>query len=500
MERAAAAVRQEGYLHHMVASTGTASTSTPAHEGWSSRGAFILAAVGSAVGLGNLVRFPAEAGANGGGAFVLFYIFCVVLIGLPVLLSEVLIGRHGQAAAPLSFRSIARESGRSGAWSIVASLGVFSAFLVLSFYCVLGGWVLYYIGLFGTDVFTSGPTSGAFAGSTFEQVDALFGAMVSDGLSTSLLDLVFLSVTFVFVARGVSGGIEKVAVYLMPTFFFLLVAITIYGLFGGAMARTVDYLFTFEPEKLTGEIMLAAVGQAFFSLSLGVAGMVTYGSYVGRDVNLASTSGMIAGADTAVALIAGLCIFPIVFAAGLEPSGGLGLMFQTLPHAFSDLPFGTLIGLAFFIMVGFAALTSSVSLMEAPTSWAMDRLGLARPVAAAMVTGAAAVLGVLSALSTGMLEGFQPLGFIPLFEGLGILDLLDTFTGKLTMPIGALLTSVFVGWVVSRRLLDAESGLAGGLYGVWIFLVRWFCPLMLALILAGGIFPEFTARLFALLG
>jgi NSS family neurotransmitter:Na+ symporter len=175
-------------------------------------------------------------------------------------------------------------------------------------------------------------------------------------------------------------------------------------------------------------------------------------------------------------------------------------MFQTLPHAFADLPFGTLIGLAFFIMVAFAALTSSVSLMEAPTSWAMDRLGLARPLAAGMVTGAAAVLGVLSALSTGMLSGFQPLGFIPLFEGLGILDLLDTFTGKLTMPVGALLTSVFIGWVVSRRLLDEESGLGGGVHGVWIFLVRWFCPLMLALILVGGIFPETTARLFATLG
>ncbi|MEM1195275.1 MAG: sodium-dependent transporter [Pseudomonadota bacterium] len=470
------------------------------HENWSSRSAFILAAVGSAVGLGNLVRFPAEAGTNGGGAFVLFYIFCVLLIGLPVLLSEILIGRHGQAAAPISYRKIAEESGGAKAWSLVASLGVFSAFLILSFYCVLGGWVLYYIGLFGADVIASGPATGAFAGQSFDQVDGFFGAMVTDGFATGLLDILFLAVTAFFVARGVTGGIEKVAVYLMPAFFFLLVGITIYGMFGGALSQTADYLFTFEPSKLTGEVMLAAVGQAFFSLSLGVAGMVTYGAYVGRDVNLASTSGVIAGADTAVALIAGLCIFPIVFAAGLEPNGGLGLMFQTLPHAFSDIPFGTLIGLAFFIMVAFAALTSSVSLMEAPTSWAMERLGMPRLQAAAMVAVGAAVLGVLSALSTGALSSFHPLGFIPMFEGLGVLDVLDTFTGKLTMPIGALLTAVFIGWVASRRLLDDENGLSGSLHQFWLFLVRWFCPLVLTLILFGGVFPDTTGSIFALMG
>ena len=475
----------------------TGSGAKAGHENWSSRTAFILAAVGSAVGLGNLVRFPAEAGENGGGAFVLFYIFCVLLIGLPVLLSEILIGRHGQASAPVSYRKIARESGGSKLWGTVASLGVFSAFLILSFYCVLGGWVLYYIGLFIGDLFTSGPASGAFAGQSFETIDSFFGAMTSSGWATGLLDIAFLGVTVFFVARGVTGGIEKVAVYLMPAFFVLLLGITVYGMFGGALGRTVDYLFTFDPTKLTGEVMLAAVGQAFFSLSLGVAGMVTYGAYVGRDVNLASTSGVIAGADTAVALIAGLCIFPIVFVAGLEPNGGLGLMFQTLPHAFSDIPFGTVIGLAFFVMVGFAALTSSVSLMEAPTSWAMERLNLPRAKAALLVTFGAAVLGVLSALSTGVLSDFHPLGFIGMFEGMGVLDTLDTFTGKLTMPIGALLTAVFVGWVASRRLLDEENGLDGGLHKFWLFLVRWFCPLVLTFILLGGVFPETTSSIFS---
>ncbi len=464
--------------------------SGPARDGWSSRTAFILAAIGSAVGLGNLVRFPAEAGENGGGAFVVFYILCVILIGLPVLLSETLIGRHGQAAAPESYRKVAEQSGRSTAWEHVASLGVLSAFIVLSFYCVLGGWVLYYIGTFVADLFNTGIIGGAFAGSTVEQVEGLFPAMIADGMTTSILNLVFLGITIFFVARGVSGGIEKVAIYLMPAFFLLLVGITVYGMFGGAMAQTLDYLFTFEPEKLTGSVMLAAVGQAFFSLSLGVAGMVTYGAYVGRNVNLGVTSGIIATADTAVALLAGLCIFPIVFAAGLSPNGGLGLMFQTLPHAFQEIPGGSLIGLAFFIMVGFAALTSSVALLEVPTAWVIDRFRFTRPVAAIMVTFCAAIVGVFCALSTGVLSGFHPLGFLPMFEGMGLLDTLDTFTGKITMPIGALLTSIFVGWIANKRLVDSENGLGGALHVFWRFLVCWLCPIALTAILLVGIFPS----------
>ena len=306
---------------------------------------------------------------------------------------------------------------------------------------------------------------------------------------TVALDLVFLAVTIFFVWRGVSGGIEIAAVWLMPAFFVLLVGITIYGAFGGAFSETVAYLFTFEPEKLTGPVMLAAVGQAFFSLSLGVAGMVTYGSYVGRDVNLASTSAIIAAADTSVALIAGLCIFPIVLAASLAPNAGLGLMFQTLPHAFQELPLGSLLGLAFFVMVGFAALTSSVALMEVPTAWLIGKFRLARPVGALIVTLGAALLGALSALSTGSLAQFQPLGFVPLFEGLGVLDTLDVFTSRLTMPIAALLTAIFIGWIADRRLVDAENGLSGGLRLLWRFLVCWLCPLALTAILIVGIFP-----------
>lgn len=470
----------------MALSAGGSST----RDGWSSRSAFVLAAIGSAVGLGNLVRFPAEAGENGGGAFVLFYIGCVVLIGFPILLSETLIGRYGQSSAPDSFRKVAEASRASPAWEWVATLGVLAGFLILSYYCVIGGWVVDYIWLFLRDIVQSGLAGGAFAGQPSEQIEGLFPAMISDGQTAILFGFIFLALTFLFVVRGVSGGIEKAATWMMPAFFILLAGITIYGASSGSFGQAVSYLFSFEPEKLTGPVMLAAVGQAFYSLSLGVVAMVTYGAYVGRNVNLAGTSAAIAMADTSVALIAGLCIFPIVIGAGLEPGGGLGLMFQTLPHAFQEMPAGALIGLAFFIMVGFAALTSSISLMEVPVAWLIDRYRFTRTVAAIIVTLAAAGLGVLCALSTGSMADFHPLGFIPLFEGQGTLDALDTLTGKVMMPVGAILTAIFVGWIAERRLVDAETGLGGLPHFVWRMLIRFACPVALVLILLIGLFPS----------
>lgn len=458
------------------------------HENWSSRSAFILAAVGSAVGLGNMWRFPAEAGENGGGAFVLFYIFCVLLIGLPVLLSEVLIGRHGQANAPESVRRVARDSNAHEGWSILASLGVLGAFLILSFYCVVGGWVVYYIGVFVGDLFQTGLAGGAFEGRAASDVEGLLPGLFGNGGLMVGLNLGFLAVTMFFVARGISSGIEWVAVYLMPIFFALFLGITVYGAFTGNFGEAVAYLFTFDFSKLTGEVMLAAVGQAFFSLSLGVAGMITYGSYANRDTNLGETSGIIAGADTAVAMLAGLAIFPIVFAAGLSASAGPGLMFQSLPIAFQAMPFGSLIGLAFFIMVFFAALTSSVGLLEAPTAYVFEKFNITRPIATLIVGLGAAVLGVFASLSFNEMAEFYPLSFIPLFAETNFFDTLDGVTAKLFMPIGAILTCIFVGWIADAKLIDDENGLDGVLHQTWRALVRFVCPIALTVILLAGLF------------
>ncbi|PWL26332.1 MAG: sodium-dependent transporter [Altererythrobacter sp. XM-24bin4] len=458
------------------------------HENWSSRSAFILAAVGSAVGLGNMWRFPAEAGENGGGAFVLFYIFCVLLIGLPVLLSEVMIGRHGQANAPESVRRVARDSNAHEGWSILASLGVLGAFLILSFYCVVGGWVVYYIGVFVGDLFQTGLAGGAFEGRAASDVEGLLPGLFGNGGLMVGLNLGFLAVTMFFVARGISSGIEWVAVYLMPIFFALFLGITVYGAFTGNFGEAVAYLFTFDFSKLTGEVMLAAVGQAFFSLSLGVAGMITYGSYANRDTNLGETSGIIAGADTAVAMLAGLAIFPIVFAAGLSASAGPGLMFQSLPIAFQAMPFGSLIGLAFFIMVFFAALTSSVGLLEAPTAYVFEKFNITRPIATLIVGLGAAVLGVFASLSFNEMAEFYPLNFIPLFAETNFFDTLDGVTAKLFMPIGAILTCIFVGWIADAKLIDDENGLDGVLHQTWRALVRFVCPIALTVILLAGLF------------
>ncbi|MEH6791146.1 sodium-dependent transporter [Parasphingorhabdus sp.] len=474
-------------------------------EGWSSRTAFILAAIGSAVGLGNLVRFPAEAGANGGGAFVIFYIFCVLLIGLPILLSETLIGRHGRSSAVESMKKLAIESRASGWWSVAAGIGMVGAFLILTYYSVLAGWILHFIGLFASDVaavVASGNLAqGALQGSSVDQVQALLPALQADENEMLAMHAIFMALTIFAVGRGVSSGIEKVAVWLMPIFFVLLIAITVYGAFTGSFAAALDFLFDFEPARLLDpSVQLSALGQALFSLSLGSALMITYGAYAARDINLAKTSAQIATADTSVAIIAGLAIFPITFAA-LAPAslnaildgqeqvqGGLGLLFVNLPVAFQTMPAGSLIGLLFFVMVFFAALTSSVALLEASVSWAIGRFRKPRWLVTTVLGGLAFLIGAWASLSFNSQADFQPFDFM-IFSGQPVFGIIDELTAKILLPLSALLVAIFVGWVADRRLIDSENGLDGNLHRTWLFLVRWLCPLVISAILVTGLFP-----------
>ncbi len=461
---------------------------------WSSRAGFILAAIGSAVGLGNLWRFPAEAGANGGGAFVIFYILCVVLIGLPILLSETLIGRHGRSSAVRSAEAVARESGASERWAALAWVGMLGAFFILTFYSVVAGWVIYYIGVFGADLFASFGNGtffgGAFADQEAGAVEALLPALLGNAGLLVGLHALFMAITIYVVVRGVTGGIEKAAVWLMPTFFVLLVGVTLYGAFTGEFLEALTFLFAFDPARLFhSDVMLSAVGQAFFSLSLGSALMITYGAYAHRSVNLAGTSTVIAAADTSVAIIAGLAIFPIVFAAGLDPAAGPTLMFQTLPASFQAMPLGSLIGFLFFVMVFFAALTSSIALLEAPTSWAIHKFGSRRRPTAIVIGLIAFAIGIFSALGYNQLSEVRPLAFWPTFAELDILDSIDAITGKILLPLSGLLTAIFIGWIADRNLTDAENGISGGLHLTWRFLIAWLCPIALTLILILGIFP-----------
>lgn len=463
-------------------------------EGWSSRSAFILAAIGAAVGLGNLWRFPTLAGENGGGAFVLFYIGCVFLLGLPLLLAEVFIGRAGQSDAVGSIRNVAAQSGVSTRWSLFGGLGALAAFLIVSFYSVVAGWVLYYVGVFGMDllqaVLAGDPFRGALQGESQEVISGRMGNLFASPGLLLTMHLLFMGATLFTVARGVSGGIEKAATWLMPAFFVLLLGITIYGAVVGDVGEAAAFLFTPDWSKLTPEVMNAALGQALFSLSLGVAGIITYGSYIQEGTKLGSTAAAIAIADTGVALLAGLMIFPIVFAVGLDPAAGPTLVFQTLPFAFEAMPAGSLIGFLFFILILVAAITSSISLLEVPTAWGVGEMGWSRHKSALIFGAGAFAIGVFCLLGYNVLADVRPLGFWSIFAETDILDTVDGFTGKIMLPLGALLASLFIGWRADRRLLETTTGLSKGMFMIWRFLLAWICPLAVTIILVTGLFPS----------
>jgi len=326
-------------------------SSSPAGQAqWSSKAAFILAATGSAVGLGNLWRFPTEAGTNGGGAFVLLYILCVVLIALPLLLAESLIGRHGQRSTIGSAVHLARQSGASPAWSLLAIVGLIANTAILTFYGVVAGWVIYFVGTSAADlagaIGAGDPLRGAYAEQSVAQIQEMMPTLFANPVLLVGLQLAFVVLTVWIVARGVKGGIEAAATWLMPAFFFLLIGITVYAAIIGDFAAALTFLFTPDFERaLQPGVLSAALGQAFFSLSLGGGAMIAYGAYASRETNLGQTSGMIAFADTGVAIIAGLAIFPIVFFVGMEPNAGPTLMFQTLPAAFNAMPGGAIVRL-----------------------------------------------------------------------------------------------------------------------------------------------------------
>ncbi|GGD50171.1 sodium-dependent transporter [Erythrobacter arachoides] len=466
----------------------------PTGDGWSSRSAFILAAIGAAVGLGNLWRFPTLAGENGGGAFVIVYIGCVVLLGLPLLLAEIFIGRAGQTDAVGSIRKVAQVSRVSHAWALFGGLGALAAFLIVSFYSVVAGWVLYYVGVFAGDfaqaLAAGDPFRGALQGETQEQIAGRMSDLFDSPWLLLSMHLVFMGATLFIVARGISGGIEKAATWLMPAFFALLISITIYGAVVGDVGEAAAFLFTPDWSKLDARVMNEALGQALFSLSLGVAGIITYGSYIREGTRLGPTTFAIGLADTAVALVAGLMIFPIVFAVGLDPAAGPTLVFQTLPFAFEAMPAGALVGLLFFVLVLVAAITSSISLLEVPTAWAIGELGWSRRRAALTFGAGAFAIGVACLLGYNVWSDVRPLGFWSIFAETDILDTIDGFTGKIMLPLGALCTSLFVGWRADRRLTEQTTGLSRPMFMLWRFLLAWLCPLAVAAILLFGLFPK----------
>ncbi|MEZ5895606.1 MAG: sodium-dependent transporter [Parvularculaceae bacterium] len=484
-------------------------------EQWSSKAAFILAAIGSAVGLGNLWRFPYVAGENGGGAFVLFYVLCVVLIGLPVLVAELFIGRRGGMSAVGSVAHIARAEGRSPLWSLQSWFGMIGAFIILTFYSVIAGWVLAYVVMIAGSLVSSigadglsGLTAGAFAGQSQEEVGAKLGALLSDPVRMIIYHGVFIAITVYIVTKGVKGGIEAAVTILMPAFFVMLIILVGFAVVSGDAARGADFLFGFrlydriaEDGTLLsrgflhglqdGSVISAALGQAFFSIGLGSALMMTYGAYMSKDQDIPRASRLVAFADTGVGILAGVAIFPIVFAVGLNPSAGPTLMFQTLPAAFQGMPAGALFGLLFFVLAFFAAITSSIALLEASTSWFEEqRDGRQRTTIAITLGLVAFLIGVANALSQVpatnadgevvrdlFFNTWKPADGIALFSGMVLLDFLSALT-DLVLPIGGFITALFAGWVVSESVSREEIGFKSeAWFRRWRFLIRYVCPI-----------------------
>ncbi|NNU17146.1 sodium-dependent transporter [Parvularcula sp. ZS-1/3] len=484
-------------------------------ESWSGRAAFILAAVGSAVGIGNLVRFPYVAGESGGGLFVIAYLLAVFAIGLPVLMAELFIGRRGGGTPIAAIVRLAKADGASPAWGIMGWIGMLASFGIVTFYSVIAGWLLYYAWVMVGDIAGNIGASGlaglaapAFASvGDSTEITGIFGELLSNPGKMILFHGIFIAVSTIIVTRGVKGGIEKAATWLMPVFFFLLVALAVISLTVGDAGAALAFLFQPDFQALArdiadGSILVNAVGQAFFSLSLGSVLMLTYGIYLSRETSIPGAATTVAFADTGVAMIAGLAVFPVVFQFGLEPAGGLGLIFGPLLLAFNQMPFGALFGLAFFIMAVFAALTSAISLFEVPAAWAKGDITLdeatrnkRRLIGTILIGLAIFVIGVFHALSQVPVEAgdnffntWQPFGTLPVIGDRTLLDAIDGLTGNVLLPLGGFLAAVFAGYVVTQSASREELGFKQEKhYQRWRFLIRYVCPAVVGLILVYGI-------------
>jgi NSS family neurotransmitter:Na+ symporter len=442
------------------------------HGQWSSRWTFILAATGAAVGLGNIWKFPYITGENGGGAFVLIYIICVAALGIPLMMAEILLGRRGRSTPIRSMKILAEENNAGQWWQIIGWAGTIAGMLILSYYSVIGGWTLAYI---------LKSITGTFNGATGEFAATTFDTFVGSASSLFIWHTIFMLITMGIVAGGVKGGLEKAVQFLMPMLIFLLLLMVGYSMTTGYFGKGLEFLFTPDFSKLTGASMLTAMGHAFFTLSLGMGTIMIYGSYVPKGISIASTSVAIALADTGVALLAGMAIFPIVFANNLEPGSGPGLIFQTLPVGFGNMTGGTIFGSLFFILLLVAAWTSSISLIEPFVTWLIETFGMSR-IKASLYSGIATWL-----LGMGTVWSFNLWADLKLF-GLTFFDLLDFITSNLMLPLGGILIAIFAGWLMSAESTKAELQISNHtLYAAWQVLVRYVAPVAVFIVLLNAI-------------
>ena len=448
------------------------------HGQWSSRWMFVLAAAGSAVGLGNIWKFPYIAGENGGGAFVLVYLVCIAVIGVPIMIGEVFLGKLGRQSPINSMITLSQRFGRSTRWGLVGWLGVVTGVFILSFYAVIAGWVLAYVFRLA---------SGEFTGVTAEYSATTFANFTADPVLGIFWYTMFMIPTVVVVARGVNRGLEVAVRWLMPLLLVILLVLLGYGIFAGGFMQSVEFLFHFDMSQVSQKSVIQAMGHAFFTLSLGMGAIMAYGAYVPANVPIKTTVITISLLDTAVALVAGLAIFSIVFAHGMEPTAGPGLLFEVTPVAFGSLPFGALFGTLFFLLVTFAAFTSAISIIEPAVAYFVERLGISRAKVATAIGGTCWIVGLGCALSFNVGSDFHVLPSLTIF------DFFDKLTQYFLLPIGGFLIAIYVGW----RVPDSEVMKSVGLNKPWQL---WTWKILIGVLAPLGVLAVFAWELRVLFG
>ena len=443
-------------------------------KSWTSHKLFLLASIGSAVGLSNIWKFTYLAGENGGGAFVLVYILSLLIMGIPILAAEMLIGKRGQKDFAGTMEALAARNELSRHWKYFAVTGMTVVFIILSFYSVIAGW---------TADYTISSITGQLNDIDSSEAQQFFNSLMSSPLRMMVGQGVFILASVWIVALGVKAGLERSINWMMPALFMILITLVVYAAVTGDFRRAVSFLFTPQFDLISPKVILAAFGQAFFSLGIGLGVMLTYGAYMPAKSNALSSAVIIAFSDGLVSVLAGLAIFPIVFKYGLSPAEGPGLIFMTLPVAFKAMPGGGIAGAFFFVLLFFAALTSSISLLESIISGLEERLPYSRKKITVVAGVLLFLLGLGTVFSFNIWADWKPLSPVGVLSEKNLFEVIDYISSNLIMPMGGILMAVIAGWVLKSKDTKAEMKLRyPGVFYVWLFLVRFIAPLMLGLV------------------
>lgn len=451
---------------------------TSSSKTWSSRFAFLCAMVGASIGLGNLWRFPYVAGENGGGAFILVYLVIILLLCVPLVMAELALGRRGGKSPVVTMTRLCREGGHSGVWKAIGWLSVLSPVIALCFYAVVAGWSLDYVFL---------ALRGEFDSITPDSAQQQFADLLASPARLTLWYTLYIAATVWVIGLGVRRGIEAVTTFMLPTLFVMIVILVVYGHIEGAPARAWQFMFNPDFSRLTWQSLLVALGQALFSITVGTGALLTYGAYLSRDISLPGPTWIIAISDTLAALMCGLAVFTIVFASGLDPTGGPGLMFVTLPIALGDMPAGHFFSVLFFVLVFFAAFTSSLVMLEPFVSYLEDK-GYKRFAMSALTGSVIWLVGLSAVFSFNIIKEFKPLSFIPLYRDKNMFHIIEFSVSNVMLPLTAFLIALFAGWVISSDLLRNEMGIRNGrAFMIWRLLTRYFAPIGVGGVLLFGL-------------